>query len=95
MSESTLLSTDKSSNAAPVLGVLPPSTTKLVRPNTKLLLVDFRSGEAVSQHPEIQSYLQQGWRIKSAVPRLVEAGGTRLLVVLTQPNTSTSLRNSA
>jgi hypothetical protein len=49
------------------------------------LLVDFRSGEAVRKHPEIEPLLSQGWRIKSAVPRLVEAKGTKLLVVLTPP----------
>jgi hypothetical protein len=51
-------------------------------PQTKLVLVDFHSGQAVRHHPDIQQYLNAGWRIKSAVPRVVEAEGTRLLVVL-------------
>lgn len=70
---------------------LPPGEASLealpVRPGrslTKLLLVDFRSGEAVHQHPDIVPFLQQGWQIRSAVPRLVESKGTRLLVVLNQ-----------
>ena len=54
--------------------------------DAKLLLVDFRSGEAVRKHPEVAPLLSQGWRIKSAVPRLVEAKGTKLLVVLTPPS---------
>lgn len=72
-----------------------PAANALAGAHTKLLLVDFRSGEAVSQHPEIQSYLQQGWRVKSAVPRLVEAGGTRLFVVLTQDATASASFNAA
>ena len=95
MSEPTALSTEESSEITPLIRVAPSAPPRLARPNTKLLLVDFRSGEAVSQHPEIQSYLKQGWRVKSAVPRLVEAGGTRLLVVLTQPSTSPSYLNRA
>ena len=53
--------------------------------DARLLLVDFRNGEAVRDHPEIAPLLDEGWRIKSAVPRLVEAKGTRLLVVLAPP----------
>src|SRR5690606_12225473 len=65
---------------------LPLSTTSsTAQGDAKLLLVDFRSGEAVRNHPEIAPLLRQGWRIKSAVPRLVEAKGTKLLVVLTPP----------
>ena len=51
---------------------------------TKLLLVDFRSGEAVAQHPEVAALLHQGWQIRSAVPRIVEAEGPKLLVILMQ-----------
>lgn len=48
---------------------------------TKLLLVPFRSGEAVSRHPEVMPYLKEGWNVKSAAPR-VTPEGTKLLVVL-------------
>ena len=48
------------------------------------MLVDFRSGECVSQHPEIAPLLNEGWQIRSAVPRIVEAQGTKLFVVLSQ-----------
>lgn len=70
-------------------GALTPASTPL--PGTKLLLVDFRSGETISKHPEIQSYLRQGWRVKSAAPRLVEAGGTKLFVVLTHMDAAKSV----
>lgn len=69
------------STAAPTLG----ARSSTAQGDAKLLLVDFRSGEAVRKHPEIEPLLSQGWRIKSAVPRLVEAKGTKLLVVLTPP----------
>lgn len=61
------------------------ATSTTARGDAKLLLVDFRSGEAVREHPEVEPLLSEGWRIKSAVPRLVEAKGTKLLVVLTPP----------
>lgn len=62
---------------------------------SKLLLVDFRNGEAVRDHPEIEPLLLEGWRIKSAVPRLVESRGTRLLVVLAPPMAQRVDRNLA
>lgn len=49
---------------------------------TKILLVQFRNGEAVDRHPELRCLLDDGWSIRSAVPRIVEAEGTKLLVVL-------------
>lgn len=52
----------------------------------KLLLVEFRSGEAVVLHPEVMPLLRQGWRVRSAVPRIVEGEGLKLLVTLTQPS---------
>lgn len=52
---------------------------------TKILLVQFRNGEAVDRHPELQGLLDDGWSIRSAVPRIVEAEGTKLLVVLGKP----------
>lgn len=54
------------------------------RPQTRILLVDFRSGEAVESHPEIVPFLEDGWVVRSAEPRLVEAEGPRLLVCLVQ-----------
>ena len=51
----------------------------------KLLLVEFRSGEAVGLHPEVTPLLREGWRVRSAVPRIVEGEGLKLLVSLTQP----------
>ena len=50
----------------------------------KILLVAYRPGEAVEQHPELAAYLQDGWLLKSATPRIVEGKGARLLVVLAQ-----------
>lgn len=48
----------------------------------KLLLVEFRSGEAVERHPSVESWVEDGWEVRSAVPRVVESGETKLLVVL-------------
>lgn len=48
----------------------------------KLLLIAFRSGEAVERHPDVQPWLEDGWTVRSAVPRVVESGATKLLVVL-------------
>lgn len=66
-----------------------PTFAKLTaRPNkalTKIMLVSFRNGEAVSKHPDIAGLLSEGWAISSAVPRIVEAEGTKLLVVLVKP----------
>ena len=50
--------------------------------HVKLLLVDFRSGEAVEHHPALVPWLSDGWQVRSAVPRVVEKGQTRLLVVM-------------
>lgn len=67
----------------PSLGHAAPAPSS-ASATTKLLLIDFRSGEAVAQHPDLRTFLKEGWRVKSAVPRLVETGGTKLFVVLTQ-----------
>lgn len=56
----------------------------------KLLLVTFRSGEAVRQHPELQPWLKANWIIRSAMPRIVEDGATKLLVVLARPTAEVS-----
>ncbi len=53
---------------------------------TKILLVQFRNGEAVDKHPELAELLDEGWTIRSAVPRIVESEGTKLLVVLARPH---------
>lgn len=51
-------------------------------PHITLLLVPFRSGEAVNRHPALQSWIEKGWVVRSAVPRIIEKGTTKLLVVL-------------
>ena len=64
----------------------------------KLLLVEFRSGEAVGLHPEVTPLLSQGWRVRSAVPRIVEGEGLKLLVSLTQsgvPPTRRALKQTS
>ena len=55
---------------------------------SKLLLVDFRSGEAVDCHPDLVQHLRGGWRVHSAAPRIVATCETKLLVVLKQRNAS-------
>ncbi len=67
---------------APFAPARPPAAPS--RGNARLMLVDFRSGESVAQHPEIAPLLSDGWLIQSAVPRMVEARGTKLLVVLSR-----------
>lgn len=52
-------------------------------PHTKLLMVEFRSGETVCTHPGVAPHLAEGWYVQSAAPR-VTPDGTRLLVVLTR-----------
>lgn len=66
----------------PVLGKLASSPSNAL---TKILLVEFRNGEAVTKHPELRSLLKDGWTVRSAVPRIVESEGTKLLVVLAKP----------
>lgn len=58
------------------------TTLKIGSASSRVMLVDFRSGEPVQRHPEIVPLLVDGWMIKSAVPRLVENQGLKLLVVL-------------
>lgn len=53
--------------------------------DVKLLLVSFRNGEAVHRHPALQPWLESGWQVRSAVPRIVESGATKLLVILERP----------
>ena len=72
--------------SVPALGKLTSSPGKAL---TKILLVAFRNGEAVSKHPELAHLLADGWTVRSAVPRIVESEGTKLLVVLAKPGTQT------
>lgn len=61
------------------------STREAPPTDVKLLLVAFRSGEAVDHHPALKPWLEKNWRVRSAVPRIVENGATKLLVVLERP----------
>lgn len=67
----------------------PPAPNRSKREPTptdiELLLVSFRNGEAVNRHPALQPWLERDWRVRSAVPRIVENGTTKLLVVLERP----------
>ena len=88
--ENVTLNSSPSDASAP----LPPVTGLSAAPSrtlTKLALVPFRNGEAVSKHPELQSLLKEGWTIRSAVPRIVESEGTKLLVVLVKPEMESRL----
>ena len=71
--------------ATPVTPTLAKLTARPSKALTKIMLVPFRNGEAVSKHPELSPYLAEGWTISSAVPRLVESEGTKLLVVMVKP----------
>lgn len=72
-----------SSLSAPSSTPIKPTAAKNPQP-IKLLLVDFRNGEPVRVHPDVAPLLNDGWSIRSAVPRIVEDEGTRLFVVLTR-----------
>jgi hypothetical protein len=67
---------------------LNPRPAKLL---TKIMLVQFRNDETISRHPELQSFLEEGWSIRSAVPRIVESEGTKLLVVMAKPESGPRL----
>lgn len=73
----------------PALGKLASSRKAL----TKILLVEFRNGEAVTKHPELEHLLEEGWIVRSAVPRIVESEGTKLLVVLAKPEPEAGFAN--
>ncbi len=70
---------------APVTPTLAKLTARPDKALTKIMLVPFRNGEAVSKHPDLAAFLADGWTISSAVPRLVESEGTKLLVVMVKP----------
>lgn len=69
---------------APLAPEHTPKERLTTRSRTKLLLIDFRSGEAVDRHPALAADLRRGWQVRSARPRLTPEG-TRLFVVLTLP----------
>jgi hypothetical protein len=50
--------------------------------SVRLIVVDFRSGEDVTHHPQLKAWLEQGWVIRNAAPRTTPEGA-KLLVVLT------------
>lgn len=79
-------------DVTPPVPTISPFTSAPTRTLTKILLVDFRNGEAVSKHPELQQFISDGWSIRSAVPRIVESEGTKLLVVMTKPDAGTRLK---
>lgn len=66
-----------------------PSRSPSTRAATRILLVDFRGGECVSKHPDIMPLLEDGWHIRSAVPRLIEQEGTKLMVVMSRERRAT------
>ena len=65
------------------LGRPRPKISGAEAPHTKLLMVNFRSGETICTHPAVEPLLGEGWHVQSAAPR-VTPEGTKLLVVLTR-----------
>lgn len=64
--------------------IYPPSPSP-VRPSsddTRSLVVEFRSGESVQQHPALKELIQDGWHIESAVPECIDPDCTQLRVKL-------------
>lgn len=57
------------------------SSSEAQETEAKTLLVDTPS-EGVEQSPEITPWLALGWSIRRAVPRIVEGGKAKCLVVL-------------
>lgn len=81
----------KEAATAPVTPTLAKLTSRPNKTLTKIMLVPFRNGEAVSKHPDLKNFLEDGWTVSSAVPRIVESEGTRLLVVMVKPDQSARL----
>lgn len=52
--------------------------------STRVMIVDFRSGEAVVRHPDLEDLLKDGWFVQSAVPHVADADEVRLLVVMSR-----------
>lgn len=67
-------------------GTRPRPSAGTDQPHLKIMLVDFRDGEPVDRHPELAEFIGEGWRVRSAVPRLVEGKQTKLFVVLVHPD---------
>jgi hypothetical protein len=63
---------------------IPPSLSS-AQSETTLVLINAQSRAEVEQHPEIESRLSDGWTIRRAVPRIVEEGGAKWLLVLERP----------
>lgn len=91
MQEASREASPPEAELTPPISTLTDFKTRPTRTLTKILLVDFRNGEAVSKHPELQNFIADGWSIRSAVPRLVEAEGTKLLVVMARPEAAARL----
>ena len=72
-------------STAPLTPTLAKITSRPSKTLTKIMLVPFRNGEAVNKHPDLADFLKDGWTVSSAVPRIVESEGTRLLVVMVKP----------
>lgn len=76
------------------------ATTRSASPSSdehstvNVLLVDAPSEQAVRQRPEIAPRLANGWKIRSASPRVVETDGAMWLVVLERSPTFVSLQPS-
>ena len=54
--------------------------------DTRVLIVDVRSSEAVPRHPVVRPLLERGWDIRRCAPRVMEGRGLQLLVVLERLN---------
>ena len=76
---------------SPLTPTLAKLTARPTKALTKIMLVQFRNDETISRHPELQSFLEEGWSIRSAVPRIVESEGTKLLVVMAKPESGPRL----
>jgi hypothetical protein len=61
----------------------PDAPTSQTSSGRKDLTVEFRSGEAVNRHPELISFINDGWQIESAVPELSNEG-LKLVVVMSR-----------
>lgn len=68
-------------NSAAIAAPAPAPDDLLAR---KACTVDFRSGEAVHRHPDLKCYLDDGWYIESAVPKVSGAARVQLLVTLSR-----------
>ncbi len=78
---------------APAAEVSRPAPTE-AETGVQLLLISFRSGEAVERHPDVQPWVTNGWAVRSAVPRIVESGATKVLVVLERDAGAVDLTDS-